>query len=162
MRVSGELYGEWDRLDRILHNLRDNRSEYHLVVRTVSEKISESIKALIESQSISLEPLVAEYREQKKKDGYGDKILVRTGDFVRSIQVTDITVNGYDISVKVGIRGGRTRTNISMEELAGFLEYGTSKMKGREPIRKSWDKIKEDVKAEVMSILRQIILEDLK
>ena len=161
MRVHGEIFGDWDKFAQTLNALQDNTEAYKTVVRQMGAEIVERIWDLIESQSIDLEPLVEEYRRQKVFEGYDERILIRTGNFLNSINVTDIKVSGYDIEVKIGVDGGTTETGLSMHELASFLEYGTSKMQGREPFRKSWDAMKEDVKGEIMSQLKGIILEDL-
>ena len=162
IKVTGEIYGDWDRLDRILKSLQRNRREYHDVIMDVGEEIADRIKELISSGSLNLEPLVAEYRAQKLADGYGDTILVRTGDYVNSIQVVDIEPKGYDMDVFISVGDGMTRTGISMQELAEFLEYGTSKMTGREPFKKSWEEMKSDIIAEVEQRLTAIIKEDLR
>lgn len=162
MRVVGSVYGDWDKLDNILNSLKNNRREYHDVIRDVGQDIADRIKELILTQGIQLEPLVAEYRKRKLAEGYGDDILVRTQDFVNSIQVVDIQPKGHDLDIFISVEDGMTRTGITMMELAEFLEYGTSKMTGREPFKKSWDEMKEDVKSEIMQRLKDIILEDLR
>lgn len=162
MKVTGKLTGDWDRLDRVLKGLRDNRRAYHDVIMDVGDEISERIKQLISSGELNLEPLVAEYRAQKLKDGYGDTILVRSGDYVNSIQVVDIKPKGYDMDVFISVGDGMTRTGISMQELAEFLEYGTSNMTGREPFKKSWEEMKSDIVATVEQRLKDIIVEDLR
>ena len=162
MKVVGSVYGDWDKLDRILNNLKNNRRDYHAVIQDVGQDIADRIKELILTQGIQLEPLVAEYRRRKLAEGYGDDILVRTHDFVNSIQVVDIQPQGYDLDIFISVEDGMTQTGITMKELAEFLEYGTSKMTGREPFKKSWEEMKEDVKSEVSQRLKNIILEDLR
>lgn len=162
MKVTGEIFGDWDKFERILKNLRDNRPSYQHVIRYMGEQITETIWDLIESQSIDLEPLVKEYEFRKIKEGYDERILIRSGDFINSIQVTDIRVSGYNIEVVIGVEDGITRTGITMKELAQYLEYGTEDMPGREPFKKSWEKMQDDVKEEVSNRLKSIILEDLK
>lgn len=162
MKITGELYGDWDKLERKIKALQNNRREYHDVIMDVGESISDRIKSLISGGELDLEPLVAEYRARKTQDGYGDNILVRSGDFVNSIQVVDIQPKGYDLDVFVSVGDGMTRTGISMQELAEFLEYGTSKMTGREPFKKSWEEMKRDIISEVEQRLSQIIKEDLR
>lgn len=162
MKVSGELYGEWDKLDRILKNLQNNRREYHDAVRIVGEKISEAIVQLIESQSLDMQPLVKEYAAKKRMEGTDPRILIRTKDFLNSIQVTDIQADGYDMMVQIGVVDGMTVTGIRMQELAYYLEYGTRNMPARAPFQKSWEKMREDVKDEILGRLKSIIQEDIR
>lgn len=162
MKVVGSVYGDWDKLDSILKNLKNNRREYQDVIQDVGQDIADRIKELILTQGIHLEPLVAEYRAKKIAEGYGDDILVRSKDFVNSIQVVDIQPRGYELDIFISVEDGMTRTGISMKELSEFLEYGTSKMTGRAPFEKSWEEMKEDVKSEVQQRLKNIIVEDLR
>ena len=162
MKVTGEVFGDWDKLEQTLKALQQNNRAYQNVIRQVADKITEAIWDLIESQSIELEPLVKEYEFRKIKEGYDERILIRTGDFINSIDVTDITIQGNDIRVFIGVRDGVTKTGISMQQLAEFLEYGTEDMPAREPFRKSWEEIRKDVKEEVSDRLKSIILEDIR
>lgn len=162
MKVSGEIYGDWDKFERILKNLRDNRESYQHVIRYIGEQITERIWDLIESQSLDMKALVQEYEFRKIKEGHDERILIRTGDFLNHIQITDIQVNGYDMMVHIGVEDGITKTGISMKDLAYYLEYGTKEMPAREPFKKSWDEMRNDVRSEVSERLKAIILEDIR
>ena len=159
--MSGEIFGDWDKLEQTLKALAKNNEAYKRVIRDISEKITEAIWDLIESQSIELEPLVKEYEFRKIKEGYDERILIRSGDFLNSIQVTDVRVRGYDIQVHIGVEDGMTQTGISMKDLAYFLENGTEDMPARQPFKKSWEEIRKDVKEEVGNRLKSVILEDM-
>lgn len=161
MIITGETYGDWDKFAQTLQALKENTEAYHNVIKQMGEEIATRIWDLIESQSIDLEPLKEDYRRKKIAQGYGNDILIRTGDYLNSIDVTDIRVSGYDIEVEIGILDGTTSTGISMKELAKYLEFGTSKMVGRMPIHKSWEAMSGEVKSEVRSQLLAIIKEDL-
>lgn len=162
MKVSGSISGDWDKFNQILKDLKNNRREYQDVIEDVGYKIADYIKELILNQSIHLEPLVEDYRKKKIAEGYGDRILVRTQDFVNSIDVVDIKVQGYDIEIFISVEDGMTETGISMRDLAHYLEYGTENMTAREPIKKSWEHMKSEVIDEVMSNLKNIIVEDIR
>lgn len=162
MRVSGQVYGDWDKFERILKNLSKNRPDYQYVIRYMGEQITENIWDLIESQSLDMQALVKEYAAKKNIEGYDSRILIRSGDFLNSIQVTDIRSDGYHMTVKIGVEDGFTRTRISMVDLGYYLEYGTRNMPARQPFKKSWEKMREDVGNEVIGRLRTIILEDIR
>ena len=161
IKVTGTVYGDWDKLNRILHNLSDSNNEHQDVVEDLGNEVADRIYQAISNQEIDLEPLVEEYRKRKQQAGYGNDILIRTSDYVNSIDVTDVQVQGHDIKVTIGIMDGTTETGLSMQELAYYLEYGTEDMVGRRPIEKSWEHIKEDIKAEAERRIREIIRSDL-
>jgi len=159
---TSRLFGDWDKFRHILTKLSDNEEQYFAVGRSMGDKIAEKIWDTIESQEPDFAPLVEEYRQQKIREGYYDRIMIRTGDYLNSIQVTNVESNGDQLSVFVGVEGGKTETKLDMTELAQFLEYGTSKMPARFPITQSWDIIKDEVKKEVADRLKLIIEGDLR
>lgn len=160
--MSSELFGDWEKLKHVLRKLADNPHQYEHIVISMADKIVERIWDLIESQSIELEPLVEEYRQRKVAEGYDERILIRTGDFLNSIQVTDIQTNGDDITVLISVEDGRTETGISMKELAQYIEYGTSNQPARMPLHRTWEEIRHSVKKEVMERLKAEIGSELR
>jgi hypothetical protein len=160
--MPNKLFGDWNKFERVLKNLSNNSSQYQGVIISIGEKITERIWDLIESQSIELEPLVEEYRQRKIREGYDERILIKTGDFLNSIKVTDIESNGDDLIVHISVEDGTTETGISMKELAGYLEYGTSDMIARQPFLRSWEEMKNDIQREVADRLKAEIVGDLR
>lgn len=156
------LFGDWDKFKHVLNKLSKNAEQYQGIVISMSEKIVTEIWDLIESQSIELEPLVEEYRQRKISEGYDERTLIKTGDFLNSIDVLDISANGDELTVFIGVEDGVTETGLSMKVLAEYLEYGTENMVGRYPILRSWEAIKNDVQKEVADRLKAEIRSDLR
>lgn len=160
--MTSELYGDWDKFARILHNLKDNEPEYDEVIRSVGQKIAEKIRELIESQGIDMPALDDEYLADKVSEGYDSRILIRTHKFVDSIKLTYEEDRGDGIMVFIGVDGGTTDTGLSMQELADFIEFGTSRQPARMPFHKSWAMMEHEIMEEVSQRLLAIIEGDLK
>lgn len=149
-----ELFGDWAKLKHTLRKLADNGGQYDQIVISMGHKIAEKIWDLIESQSIDLEPLKEDYLRQKVFDGFDERTLIKTGDFLNSIKVIDITSDGEDLTVFIGVEDGMTVTGISMNELAYYIEYGTVNQPARMPFARSWEAMKAEVSSEVSSRLK--------
>lgn len=159
MRVTSSLTGDWDKAIRVLRELQRQGNEYKEEVRKIGEEVARKVKSLIESQALDLEQLDSDYLRKKTSEGDDTRILIRTSQFINSIQVTDIQASANGINVKISVMDGTTETGISMIELASFLEYGTSKMPARKPFEKSWEEMKEEVTNEARERLSAIIKE---
>lgn len=160
--ANSEVYGDWDEVKRILRDLNDMDGTYEDVIVEMGHKIADKVKELIASQSIYLEPLDKEYRQQKAKEGHDGRTLISTGDFLESIEVTDIQIGADDIEVFISIKDGVTETGISMRELAQYIEYGTRNQPARLPFTRSWEAMKSEVMTEVTNKLRSKIEDVLK
>jgi hypothetical protein len=159
--MPSKLFGDWNKFNRTLNKLANNASQYQGVVQSMSDKIVENLWDIIESQSIYLEPLKEEYLRRKIAEGYDERILIRTGDFLNSLQVLDIQSDGDSMTVFIGVEDGETKTGISMRELSYYLEFGTEKMVGRHPMLRSWEVMKAEVEREVADKLKASIQEVL-
>lgn len=157
-----KLFGDWNKFSRVLNNLSDNAEQYKAVGESMGYKIAERIWDIIESQQPDFAPLVEEYKQDKIRDGYDERIAIRTGDYLNSIKVTRIESDGDSLFVFVGVEGGQTETGLDMSELAEYLEYGTSKQPARFPITQSWEIMKNEITKEVSDRLKGIILGDIK
>lgn len=156
-----ELYGDWDRVKRVLRNLQDNTDEYHEVAIRIGEYVADKVREYIESQKLMLAPLDKEYRRGKIKAGGDPRILINTGEYVDSIKVVDIDIRGDEIDVFISVEDTVTKTGISMKELAAYLEFGTRRMPARLPFTQSWLLMKEDVRNKANEELKDIIRRDL-
>lgn len=143
------LFGSWGKFQRMLTKLEDNPEQYFRVVESMGEKITERIWDIIEGQEIYLEPLTKEYEFRKAKEGYDERTLIRTGDYLNSIKVIDITSSGDSLEVTIGVEDGTTETGISMKQLALYIEYGTEDQPARMPFQRSWEVMKRDVEQEI-------------
>ena len=157
-----KLFGDWNKFKRVLTNLKDNREQYEGVVISIADKIVERIWDIIEAQEPDFAPLVEEYRQRKIREGYDERIMIKTCDYLNSITVKDIQSNGDELFVFIGFEDKETETGIKMTELAEYLEYGTSKMPARYPITQSWEIMKNDIKKEVAGRLKAVIGDDLR
>lgn len=160
--MTSALFGDWSKLKHVLRKLSENGNQYQSIVTSMADDIVTRIWDLIEQQAIELEPLVEEYRKQKVAEGYDERILIKTGDFLNSIAVTDIETNGDDITVFISVDDGVTNTGISMKELAYYIEYGTVNQPARMPLHRTWEEISQSVKSEVASRLKAEIGSDLR
>lgn len=145
-----ELYGDWDKALRMMNNLKGLETHelaYELI--DVGDNIAERIKEYIEEQSLAMEPLVEEYKNRKVREGYDPRILIRTGEFIDAIKVTDVEETDKTALVVISVDGGQTETGIDMKELAQYLEYGTSDMPARYPITLSWEKMHGEIRKRV-------------
>ena len=155
--AKSELFGDWNKLKRVLHNLNNNHQQYEQVIISMGNKITERIWDLIESQSIFLEPLQEEYKKRKIAEGKDERTLIRSGDFLNSIQVIDIRSDGEELTVFIGVEDGITETGIPMRELAEYIEYGTVNQPARMPFQRSWEEMRNEVANEVMNQLKEKI-----
>jgi hypothetical protein len=160
--MANRLFGDWNKLQHVLNKLANNHDAYEGMIISMGEKITERIWDLIESQSIELEPLVEDYRQRKIREGYDERILIKTGDFLNSITITDINSDGDNLIVTIGVEDGTTETGLSMQELALYLEHGTETMIARQPFFRSWEQIRKEVSSEVASRLKAEIGGDLR
>lgn len=143
------LFGSWGKFQRMLTKLEENPEQYFRVIESMGEKITERLWDIIEGQEIYLEPLTKEYEFRKAKEGYDERTLIRTGDYLNSIKVIDITSSGDSLEVTIGVEDGTTETGISMKQLALYIEYGTADQPARMPFQRSWEVMKKDVEQEV-------------
>lgn len=157
-----EMTGDWDKAVEMLKGLRNMQEKYKEIVKQISKEVAITVSDLIESQGIDMASLDAEYAKNKKERGRDGRILISSRNFVDNIEVKSITVTGSSINVKVGVLDGTTETKITNEKLAQFLEGGTSNMPKREPFKKSWEKMRTEIKEEVRKDLINAILEGLR
>lgn len=150
-----ELFGDWDKTRHILNKLATNHNQYEEVIRSMGYKIAERVWDLIESQELDMAPLEEAYRARKVAEGKDDRILIRRGDFLNSIKVLDITSNGDEMTVFIGVEDGITETGIRMEELAYYIEYGTENQPARMPFQLSWEAMRNEMAREVQDRIRQ-------
>jgi hypothetical protein len=156
-----KLFGDWDKLQHVLRKLSENGDQYQGIVYSMADKIVEKLWELIESQAIEMAPLKEEYLKRKIAEGYDERIAIRTGDYLNSLQVTDIQSDGESLTVFISVEDGVTQTEISMKDLANYLEYGTSNQPARYPMTRSWEAMKAEVQSEVASRLKGEIRSDL-
>jgi hypothetical protein len=145
-----ELYGDWDKALKTFQNMKGlSTSDMAYEIIDTGDAIADRIKEYIESQDLALQPLTEEYLNRKVSEGYDPRILIRTGEFVDNIEVTDVDESDNTAMVFVSVKDGTTSTGISLKELAEFLEYGTSRMPARYPFTLSWEKMRGEIKRNV-------------
>lgn len=159
--MSSYLYGDWEELKRRVRGLSDNNSSYKDAVRNVGDGIAEKIRSYIESQALDFAPLQEEYLAAKVSQGGDPRILIRSGAYAESIKTVRDEERAMDLFMFISIEGGTTETGISMQELAEYIEYGTSRQPARLPITQSWEQMKNDVQREIGSVIKGIIAGDI-
>jgi hypothetical protein len=148
--MSAELYGDWDKALKIFNNMKGlSTSDMAYEIIDTGDEIAERIKEYIMNQELALLPLVESYRDRKVAEGYDPRILIRTGEFVDNIEVTDVDESDNTAMVFVSVKDGVGQTGINLKELAEYLEYGTSRMPARYPFTLSWEKMRTEIKRNV-------------
>lgn len=144
------LTGNWGQVNSALYNLSRTKN-YDKVLTTIGNLVVNRIKQNIMSQSIQLVPLQEEYKRRKIAAGHDPRILISTGEFLNSIVVKDVQSSGDSFSITVGVEDGSGSNGISLEELAYYIEYGTSKQPGRFPFTLSWEEMRSRVSNELIN-----------
>lgn len=152
--AKSELFGDWGKAKHIFNKLATNHDQYERVIESMGHEIAERLWDIIESQSIDMAPLQEAYRARKVAEGYDERIVIKTGDFLNSLKVTDIQSDGENMTVFIGVEDGMTESGISMQELAVYIENGTVNQPARMPITLSWEAMRADVTSEVSSRLK--------
>lgn len=106
-------------------------SEFDQAARRVAEEVAKRVKQRIRSQAYGHAPLSPKYRAWKIKKGLSPKILIATGQYVGSIRAWKEGRGSWHAGVTPGARHS---SGVDMQQLAVWLEYGTSRM----PARPHW------------------------
>ena len=144
-----KLTGDWGKVNVALKNVKDLKYSLEEDFEGIGEDIAERIREFIENQELDFAPLTQEYLAKKIKQGYDPRVLIRTGEYVESIKVTEVDSDRDSIHIFISVEDGATETNLSMKELAEFIEYGTKKQPARLPFTQSWERMKGQIKREV-------------
>lgn len=146
--MASKTYGDIKSLKNLFNSLDKN------VVREVEEymknqayEIKEDIQTSIKSQTGNWTPLDSDTVKAKEHS----KILLETGQFVDSIEVTQLG-DDYVISPK-----GTHSNGISNSDLAKLHEYGTEKMPPRPVFRPVCGEYEKSIPKEVSDIVQREI-----
>jgi len=114
-----------------------------LQLKKQAEAISKLVKDVIYQQLFKLHPLSPKYFQQKVKKGLDLRILIATGDYVKSIKVLRIEDKELGVIYQVGFpKRLHKPSKLTFEQLAYWLEFGTKKMPARPHWRVVWARVK--------------------
>ena len=109
-----------------------------------AESVAEDVKKTVEEQKLKWAPLSPEYLKHKKDKGLDERILIATRDYLDN----GIGVYKKDNYVVVGPLPGKHKdSDLSYQDLAMFLEYGTENM----PARPLWRPLRAEAKEKIKS-----------
>lgn len=149
-----------DRVGRILKQVRDNYSKIgNEIVDTNAKIYYDRLIQNIQSQSLSLTPLNAQYQARKGLLGLDTRVLIATGEYLDSIQIRSV-YKGKETRRHVGVDSRSTHSGgLKMSSLAIILEYGTSD--GRIPPRAhystTWQQVLPEIKSNTLAKARSMI-----
>jgi hypothetical protein len=151
--MSSGLTGNWGRVNVFLNNLKRSKYKEEALI-TIGDTVVQQIRRNIEQQLLDFPELVARYHRRKVSEGYDPRILIRTGDFLDSIVVTDVSVDGDTYSIKVGVSDGLTESKLPMSDLAYYIEHGTIKQPGRFPFALTWEGMRSRLKQDIVQQIK--------
>lgn len=145
--------GDWNKVKMILTGL-GARLEKEVDSETKRQvmRASQAVKAGIEAQAFGHAPLNKDYREQKKNKGLDSRILIATGQYVRSITYWKEGKGSW----VAGIRRGATHSGgVDMAQLGKWLEYGTKNMPARPHFRPIAREMRKGIKKGYSTAIRK-------
>lgn len=98
------------------------------MLEDLGEAINRRVQRHIQDQDLGWEPLKI---STVSKKGH-ETIYVDTWDYMRSIQSVVKREGALSLNLTVAPMGKHASSGLDMQTLAGWLEYGTSRMEGRE------------------------------
>lgn len=117
-------------LRRIAKRLKHEIPNIH--VKRFAEITQKKLQEGIRKQTFKLAPLTKHYLRRKVREGYDRRILMRSSEYVDSIQIFK---QGRRIwGVGIPVRKKSHKKTLEMWKLAHYLEYGTKRM----PARPHW------------------------
>jgi hypothetical protein len=135
--------GPWDKVKLWLRRAATGSvgKQANEQLQAVGEETVKRVKKHIQSQDLGWPPLS---RETIRKKGH-PKIYVDSGAFVSNIKM-QVKEGRFKTTIFVGPTQQSTRTGLTFQQLAAYMEYGTSRMPARPVWRPSYDEVKADNK----------------
>ncbi len=156
--MSSPLKGDWNGLLRQLQGLPKQMTK-HLreAVQGAAFYVESVAVEHLRDQDLPWEPLTERYLRWKLKRGYSEKILLRTGTYLRAIAVEEAPGG---LGAFVGVRRGvaRDREGQDVVDIAGFHEQGTRHL----PARPLWEPTYQETRQEVVDRITRAVLEALR
>jgi len=89
-----------------------------------SDKLTRQLRDAILGQKYNWYPLDPKYLRQKVKEGYDPRILVRTKQYVESLQTPDPEDTEFGVLYRIGVPDEEHNSGLPFKELARIMEYG--------------------------------------
>lgn len=141
-----QMSGDWDKAVMYFRSLASNlNSAFTAQLYDDGELVLEKLRDHISSQDLGWSPLSPMTIELK---GGSSTIYVETGTLYNSLEVRRIksSVSGSTIIVGASPWMVHAPSGRKMNELMGWLEYGTNKMPPRPLIRPTFEEVQEILK----------------
>lgn len=128
-----------------------------------SEAIAKLVKDVIYQQLFKLHPLSHKYFMEKVRKGLDLRILIATGDYVKSIKVIRAEDKELGVIYQVGFPKRLHKTSkVTFEQLANWLEFGTKKMPARPHWRVVWARVKVNFMKGYIKDIRVAVLNEFR
>ena len=114
-------------------------------VMQLAEDIVRELRRVIENQLLTWKPLSAAYLRRKRRLNLDERILIATGHYLDSIQVR--TDPNDDWKITIGFYENQQHPvyeGIDFNDLARWLEYGTTQMAARPHWRPVFYKFRQE------------------
>lgn len=132
--VRVEKFGDWIRVrDTLRWYEQDALNDIQEIIEDEMDKAKEELVSKIESQSLGLAGLSEKWERYKNTHGLDPRVLIATGDYIDSFTVERKGKRTWQLYPK------------GNEQLAEWLEYGTSTM----PPRPHWVFVKEELPIQI-------------
>ena len=113
----------------------------------MAKKTKDALQYAIWTQRYNLAPLTIKYLTKKIAKGLDPRILLATQEYYLSIIVVRLEDPVKGVMYYVGVKPGKhSQSDITYDQLARMLEFGTSRMPARPHWRPTWSVIKVNSK----------------
>ena len=139
MSKGTQFTGDWAQFEQWLVRVpRTSRVILELIVENFSKKMMRKVRAHIRAQDLSWTPLAMSTIIRKKHQ----RVYVDSGAYAKNVRLEKKRTR-KGTQFLMGPTSAQTKTGLTFQELALFMEYGTSRM----PARALWRPTYEEIKA---------------
>jgi hypothetical protein len=123
------FFGDWDKFRRWVDRIKFGvfREKYQKEMEALGRAIDNKVRGHIIRQDLRWIPLSSATIERK---GHR-RVYFETGEYSRSIRTQVKPVGRFSLELSVTPQGSHSGSGLPMGQLAGILEYGTSKIPSR-------------------------------
>lgn len=147
MSSNSSLMGGWDVVGRTFNEMQRTIDKVgDEPMKQCAEAYLEKLKSKMAGQEFPWTPLSASYVAYKKKKGLDSRMLIATGEYLEKLKVgkSKGTSKGASLFVGADPSDIHTPSGLSMEKIAGIMEYGSSNgnIPARPHFRPTWEEMR--------------------
>lgn len=136
MTVNGRKTKDWSVVGHLVRDAILYGEQGLEIAESQSERFLEEVKKIIQQQNPSpsnWEPLAESTQYRKAAQGYPLKTYIETGSFIDGLRTRKVKGKKDEVKVFAGASPYETHapSGLSMEQVATYLEWGTSKIPAR-------------------------------